>query len=72
MCESCGAGAVFCGADLRSVDFTDARLVGVMFCDVNGENGAIIDGATLFSGDAMANLTDVNRSYVKRMRDAEA
>ena len=67
-----GAGADFCGADLRSVDFTDARLTGVMFCDADGENGAIIDGATLFDDSAIELLTDVNRAYVERMRKAGA
>jgi hypothetical protein len=68
MRSSDGAGADFTGADLRSVDFSDAGITGAVFCNENGGNGALIDGATLFEKTALAKLTDVNRTYVERMR----
>lgn len=69
--DSCCNGTSFDGADLRSVDFTGAELFGATFCDQQGGNGAIVDGATLISDDQLATLTDVNRAYLEsRLRAA--
>ena len=59
-------GTSFDGADLRSVDFTGAELFGASFCDAEGGNGAIVDGATLITDDQLETLTDVNRDYLER------
>ena len=45
-------------------------MFGVTFCDAEGGNGAIVDGATLISAEQIASLTDVNRAYLEARLNA--
>ncbi|MGB0507091.1 MAG: molybdopterin-dependent oxidoreductase [Pikeienuella sp.] len=68
--NSDGNGTDFAGADLRSADFTGAEMFGASFCDADGSNGAILDKATLIDASVIANLTDVNRTYLNTAMNA--